>query len=406
MARLKLHSNWEDCKRRALPEKHFLADLVRAARLDDAAIDACDLHALLESVTSTGGSSASTPPARLSSMPVQGSSAEEGRRGAPRPQSAISQAQGRMRWTPATSATRPESAPVPYSARPLRTAAVMSATPRTATSLAATPRAASPQASTAASPRGAALCCMGDLDQTCSPSVARIPKPHPQTRKDIPDVPEWFRAKGVPATVHGPFLPEFDLWVTLHGGNGTWKKQQATIEWEKQVREHRVFKQEWALREERERARLLEAERRRKQEAEEEERRAAEAEAERRRRREEDERRRQAEEQRRREKLEEEERERRRRLPRTCKTCEGTGRCCGCSGRGHTDTLYLAPHIEDGTSGLRTANAACGRLPRGCEMCGGFGDGANWGEYVQGSGRCSPCDGSGKIKAPKGGWPG
>merc|ERR1712232_513047 len=149
-----------------------------------------------------------------------------------------------------------------------------------------------------------------------------------------------------------------------------------------------------------------------KQEQEEEMRRAQEAEAERQRRREEEQRRKEEAERQRRLRLEEEERMKRRKLPRPCTTCKGTGRCKNCDGNGHCSTLFLAPRVANAlsplTSTVRTpldVKRQCGNLPRGCGVCGGDGDGATWGAFNPGTGKCGTCKGAGKLQAPPGGWP-
>jgi len=435
MARLKLQSSWEESKKHRGLEKGFLGDLVRAARHADRAMDEMDLY---ESFHET--STSTTPGTGLHST----SKSEPGspqKSGLDRPSSTGENNRSRKAAIPSFT-LRPVSAPH-ASGKPVggasprsgqRSSPVSARVPssassalRTAAGILSTPRQHGAISRTGLMSKLVdTLATSGEINRACSPAVSRNPLPSANSRKHVPDVPDWFRSDGVPAPLHSQFLPEYDLWVTLHGGNGTWKQHEAKAEWEKQVQEYEVSKREWALREERERARLIEAERRRKAEQEEDERRAAEAEAERRRKREEEERRVHEAEMRRREKLAEQERDRQRKLPRTCTACDGSGHCNGCTGRGFTQTLYLSTsvrassavtgaHLAGGLSSgaalvtnIATNSAGpsgCGRLPRGCETCGGWGDGADWGEFISGSGRCITCQGLGKIQAPKGGWP-
>lgn len=234
-----------------------------------------------------------------------------------------------------------------------------------------------------------------------SPALARIPVPAVPAGQER--LPEWFREEGVLAPVSAPLLPEYPLWVTLHGGNGAWKQAAAQEVWEQQLCDHAEWQREWALREERMRAKRIEAERRRKELEEEERRRYQEAERSRKQREEEEAARKRQEEEERLRRLEEEERQRRRRLPRTCEMCQGTGKCSQCEGRGSVPTLFLAGCVTDRshTGPLRQR----GSLPRGCAMCGGDGDGATWGEFVPGKGHCISCSGAGMKAAPRDGWP-
>lgn len=194
-------------------------------------------------------------------------------------------------------------------------------------------------------------------------------------------------------------LPGYQLWVTLHGGNGKWQKRRAKVEWEEQQLDYEQREQEREHAERALRLRRAEAERRRRAAGEELRLRVEEAERERRRRQEEEARleaeRQEAERQRRLE----EERRWLLRQPRACRSCAGTGRCSACAGQGRTSTLYLAESVkaEDGV--------VCGRLPSGCGFCGGRGDSAAWGAFKCGSGKCAECSGEGRVPAPPGGWP-
>jgi len=212
-------------------------------------------------------------------------------------------------------------------------------------------------------------------------------------------LPEWYRDDGTLAPLSKPLLPEYTLWVSLHGGNGQWAQQRAFDLWEKQQNDHATAQRDFAIREEHRLAMEAEAERRRK--AEEEARRALFNTAEQERRRtlaqEEAERLAREAEAEARRKKEAEERERRRQQPRPCEKCSGTGKCTECSGDGFVPTFYLSCEVQDKAS-------ARGRLPRGCPRCGGSGDGAFWGPFVNGSGKCAVCNGHGMVRPPPKGW--
>eukprot|EP00929_Paragymnodinium_shiwhaense_P057213 TRINITY_DN28630_c0_g1_i1.p1 TRINITY_DN28630_c0_g1~~TRINITY_DN28630_c0_g1_i1.p1 ORF type:complete len:393 (-),score=93.80 TRINITY_DN28630_c0_g1_i1:167-1345(-) len=391
MARLKLQCAWDSPRKYGGAPRAFLADLVRAAKHVDRVLDDMDLVTAYEM--------SGTPIVAKKAFGDDASRATSSRPGTKHgsPGSHLDDPGSGGRLTGGAkdfaAGRRPASAPEPLGSS---SPGVGRSTPlRSARSIS---RAAAAKMGT--SRPGTAVGVTGNIDRSCSPSVARIPRPKSGPKEGIPEAPAWFRPEGCPATVHdSPYLPEYPLWVSLHGGNGTWKKRAAETVFAQEVLDHEAFKKEWELREEREKARALEAEKRRRQEAIEEERRAQEAEKERQRRREEEERRRREAEEKQRQKLEEEERQRRKRLPRDCKACEGTGSCKTCDGRGFTQTLYLTSKVREGTS------TACGRLPRGCERCGGSGDSADWGEFISGTGKCTGCHGQGKIQAPPRGWP-
>ncbi|CAE7157489.1 unnamed protein product [Symbiodinium pilosum] len=202
-----------------------------------------------------------------------------------------------------------------------------------------------------------------------------------------------------PGDLAGALLPDYELWVTLHGGNGRWQQARAQNQWAHMLVEHEAAMA--AKKQEAERQRLRRAEVARIRRAEEEElrRRVEEAEQDKRRRKEEELRlQMQREEEARRAKLEEE------RLlelmqPRKCQKCEGTGRCSNCQGDGSVDVLFLAPAV-----GSRPMPILQGRRPRGCRQCGGAGDGALLRDFIAGSGRCDICKGERFIKPPPGGF--
>mmetsp|Transcript_70971 Transcript_70971/g.198034 ORF Transcript_70971/g.198034 Transcript_70971/m.198034 type:complete len:312 (+) Transcript_70971:25-960(+) len=177
----------------------------------------------------------------------------------------------------------------------------------------------------------------------------------------------------------------------LLGGNGRWRQRRAKEQW--------ALERAEAERQRRERE-GLEAERKR---------RAEEREAVRRKQQEEDQQRQRAlEEKKQRERREQEERERHeeeeRRLkaaqdhqdwlarqPKTCTTCEGSGKCTHCGGKGFFFATFLAPSVDT------SASLDFGRAQQGCPECGGCAQNIR-GDLVQGSGRCLNCDGVGMVK--------
>ncbi|CAK8987978.1 Uncharacterized protein SCF082_LOCUS1192 [Durusdinium trenchii] len=197
----------------------------------------------------------------------------------------------------------------------------------------------------------------------------------------------------------GGLLPTYELWVTLHGGNGRWQQVRAQEQWAKMLLENEDALVARKLEAEKQRLRRAEAARQRRAEEEELSRRVEEAEADKKRRREEEQRLQlQREEEARRARLEEE------RLlesmkPRKCTKCSGTGRCSNCQGEGSVDVLFLAPQV-----GKRHTPIPQGRRPRGCRQCGGVGDGSWWKDVVMGSGRCDLCHGERVLQPPPGGF--
>lgn len=212
-------------------------------------------------------------------------------------------------------------------------------------------------------------------------------------------IPDWYQPDGAPSKVAEPLLPEHNLWVTLHGGNGVWHQRKARVAWAQQLVQHDERAREQELLQKNLRMRRAEAERQRKAAEEESRLRVEEAERERWRRQQEEDRLRTEREEMEKRRLEEEERKELLRRPQVCSACGGSGTCRGCSGEGYVLTVYLAETLKPRNG------AACGRLPRGCSNCGGGGDGAAWGDFVSGSGRCTKCSGVGRIPAPPGGWP-
>lgn len=197
----------------------------------------------------------------------------------------------------------------------------------------------------------------------------------------------------------GNLLPSYELWVTLHGGNGKWQQVRAQHHWAQMLVENEeaeVIRKQEA---EKQRLRRAEAARQRRAEEEELSRRVEEAEADKKRRKEEEQRLQlQREEEARKARLEEA------RLlesmkPRKCQKCNGTGRCSNCQGEGSVDVLFLAPQV-----GKRHMPIVQGRRPRGCRQCGGVGDGSLARDFGPGSGKCDACHGERLIQPPPGGF--
>eukprot|EP00933_Yihiella_yeosuensis_P064076 TRINITY_DN67414_c0_g1_i1.p1 TRINITY_DN67414_c0_g1~~TRINITY_DN67414_c0_g1_i1.p1 ORF type:complete len:377 (-),score=50.45 TRINITY_DN67414_c0_g1_i1:221-1285(-) len=219
-------------------------------------------------------------------------------------------------------------------------------------------------------------------------------------KPEIEDVPEMYALKQGEQSRDGTLLPPYQLWITLRGGNGSWRQARAREDWVRQCLEHAESEKARQEEEHRLRVRRAEQARIRRQEEEELRRRVEEAEVERRRR---------AEEQARLQALKDEEMRRRQieeeqarilRLPRKCPDCRGSGRCPFCRGDGCRDALYLTSYLGND----RIPPIAQGRMPRGCKDCDGCGDSSS-GDLVPGTGKCNRCKGAGKVAAPLGGWP-
>uniref|UniRef100_A0A6T8RLA5 Uncharacterized protein n=1 Tax=Pyrodinium bahamense TaxID=73915 RepID=A0A6T8RLA5_9DINO len=108
--------------------------------------------------------------------------------------------------------------------------------------------------------------------------------------------------------------------------------------------------------------------------------------------REEEERRRREREEQQRRQREAAERDRLAKMPWTCGTCQGSGRCIQCGGSGLFDSTFLAPQVDS------NGRLEFGRKPQGCAACCGFGSGIR-GRMQPGTGQCDSCDGHGMI------WP-
>lgn len=204
--------------------------------------------------------------------------------------------------------------------------------------------------------------------------------------------------------------PSYDLWISLHGGNGRTVQRRALQQWELQLVDHQDAVRAFEEEERRRRAAQAEALRRKKIAEEELRRRVEEAEQEAIKRRE-------AERLQKEREIEEElqrrlAEERRRELlkPRACEACAGSGSCGTCDGTGCKMALHLTTMVSSTDDSsvpvqIRVAeHRPRGLLPSGCQVCGGAGD-AFWGTFEDGDGLCRGCGGSGKVAAPPGGWP-
>jgi len=219
-------------------------------------------------------------------------------------------------------------------------------------------------------------------------------------------MPNTYCIRGAPKPRWGPCLPDYELWVTLNGGNGTWARKQAYSVWEEQMQKHKEYEQAERNKDaERRRQRKLaaEAERKRKEDLEQyiashEQRELERQERENEKRRLEAEK--EAEEQRKREKEAE---WRAKRRPKECWECAGSGHCPTCTGKGFVFRFYPASTTSMNLYPTASCSRGYGRTNGGCPACGGSGD-ETWSNYVQGTGHCRKCKATGMIEAPAGGW--
>jgi len=198
---------------------------------------------------------------------------------------------------------------------------------------------------------------------------------------------------------HGAFLPEYNLWITLRGGNGRWQQARAREDWFNLCIDYEEKERQRKEEELRLRFRRGELAKLRRQEEEELRRRVEESEIEKRRRKEEEARLVLQREEEARQRRLEEERQSLLRKPRACHYCTGTGKCATCGGDGRVDALFLSSSV-----GLKKSPVPQGRMSRGCKSCDGSGDSGS-SDFFPGSGKCGRCCGCGNINAPPGGWP-
>jgi len=183
--------------------------------------------------------------------------------------------------------------------------------------------------------------------------------------------------------------------IDLLGGNGSWRKRRAEVEFERR----RIEEEEQARLQ-----RLRRQEQRRRRE-EQDERARREQELLQQRRRQELERIRLEKEERERRRLkeleearllrEEAERQRLANLPITCQACSGTGLCQTCFGKGTVFGMFLAPQVAP------KAQLNYGKFLQGCTACGGTSKnilGRAMRAADHGDGRCAKCRGVGKVR--------
>lgn len=87
----------------------------------------------------------------------------------------------------------------------------------------------------------------------------------------------------------------------------------------------------------------------------------------------------------------EDERNRKLNEKKPCGTCEGSGTCVQCHGKGYHVFMYLSSQVT------ATSNEFRGRMAKGCEHCGGLSEYTASGKLKKGNGKCSECDGTGKV---------
>lgn len=195
-----------------------------------------------------------------------------------------------------------------------------------------------------------------------------------------------------PTTPKGPkiVLEEVDL----VGGNGRWRQRMAEDEWARRaVEEEKRLKEKQELEEARRKRRAAKEARLKRKLKEEEERHELERERQRQLQLQQEEEVRQ-EEIKQQHIKEEKERAWLAQQPRTCEKCGGVGKCPKCGGKGYLFTMILAPTVREGKS------FESGRIMEGCMECHGYQQNL-MAELKKGTGRCSGCEGFGKIAPPE-----
>lgn len=181
--------------------------------------------------------------------------------------------------------------------------------------------------------------------------------------------------------------------IDLIGGNGKFRMLKAEEEFKKRRAEEEEQRRQELLKLQQKKKLQVEREDRRKKFQEEEERRWQAEREQKQRDQQERERIKAKQEEKIRQEREEAEEEKRRRMPRTCETCDGTGKCQECMGKGYIFSVFLVSSKSDGNQELEH-----GRVYQGCGNCGGYSHNL-MGELKKGSGQCPACNGLGKI------WP-
>lgn len=90
------------------------------------------------------------------------------------------------------------------------------------------------------------------------------------------------------------------------------------------------------------------------------------------------------------------EKEQQRRMPWQCKTCEGSGKCAVCNGKGYHMTHFFVSNLN--MVGSINNPLEFGRNTQGCDNCGGHAPGIR-APHRNGDGVCPECEGHGMI------WP-
>lgn len=185
---------------------------------------------------------------------------------------------------------------------------------------------------------------------------------------------------------------EDELLEDLKGYNGKWRRAKAAVAWplhveckENEKRQKAELEERKIQKKSKEEERMREKIRMVKQarEMEEERKRIAE---ERRKKKADLE-----EEERQKIRAAEEERLRKANEKKPCVTCNGSGTCAECDGKGFFVSMYLTASVT----------AKCdefhGRVARGCVDCGGRSEYTATGKLKKGNGKCSNCSGTGKV---------
>lgn len=185
--------------------------------------------------------------------------------------------------------------------------------------------------------------------------------------------------------------------IDLIGGNGKWRQIKANEEFKRiQLEEEEKHRQELRKEATKKQRHAELAERKRRQQLEEERRWQEEREQKRRDQVEREKVKRENEEKLRLQQEEAQE-EKRRRMPKTCETCDGSAKCQECLGKGFIFSVFLVPSVSAHGAASGTSMDH-GRVHQGCDKCGGYSHNM-LGELKQGTGKCSGCEGLGKI------WP-
>jgi len=181
--------------------------------------------------------------------------------------------------------------------------------------------------------------------------------------------------------------------IDLIGGNGKYRQIKAEEEFKRRRQEEEEQRRQELLKATQKKKRLVDREDKRKKFQEEEERRWQEEREQKHRDAIEKEQQRLKEEEKVRVVQEQKAEEKRKRMPRTCETCDGAGKCQDCMGKGYSFSIFLVPNKSACQQDMEH-----GRVYQGCDKCGGYSHNM-LGELKKGTGQCAACTGTGKI------WP-